>query len=401
MLFAYRAMSTAGAIVSDAIDAASQSEAAELLRGQGLTILELSARPAAAAPSTRSGRGRGGGGRNLLIFTRQMKMLIESGAAVVPALRAIERQLERTAFGAVVRQVRDEVENGGALHEAFAARPRVFSPLFCAIVAAGEATGRLDEAFGRLAELTERSQHVRKSVLGAVLYPALLALLCLGVINVLLFFVLPRFRDLFAMLKTPLPMSTELMFALSETLRVYWPALLALAALPAAAAVALRCHAPTRARFDEALLGAPLLGRFVSRLILGRVLRIWAAMLRCHVPLIETIQQSRAAVVNTCFRRLLGDVEEAVASGGRIGDVLGETEHIDPVITSAIATGEENGRLAEAVDFVARWVDRDNEQMIAMATRIIEPALLALMGLLVGAVAMSLFLPLFDVATAA
>jgi len=155
-----------------------------------------------------------------------------------------------------------------------------------------------------------------------------------------------------------------------------------------------------RRRFDALLLKVPMIGRLASRLSFARVLRVWAALLRSHVPLLETIQHSKSTVTNAAFVGLVCDVEEAVTGGGSIGRTLGESELVEPVIASAIRTGEENGRLAEAVEFVSTWMDEENAQLVAGLTRVAEPVLLAAMGLFVGLVAMSLFVPLFDLVTA-
>lgn len=124
-------------------------------------------------------------------------------------------------------------------------------------------------------------------------------------------------------------------------------------------------------------------------------------MLRCHVPLLETIRQSREAVRNGAYLHLLAQVEEVVTSGGRVGPALAEAGIADPIIVSALRTGEENGRLAEAAEFVSNWMDEDNANAVQQLTRLTEPLLLAVMGVFVGFIAMSLFVPLFDMATAA
>ncbi len=394
MLYRYRALAASGQQITDTIEADSVNEAAESLRASGLTVLGLQTAPD-ARPRRRV---RGGGSRHLLLLTHQMQMLLESGASLVPALEAVEKQVGKTSFGDTLRQVRVAVENGGSLTEALEQHPRTFRPVFCTIVAAGEATATLPQAFGRLSLLIERQQQVRKTVTGAVLYPALLAMLCLGVIAVLVGFVLPRFRGLFDMLKTPLPGSTRFLFGISELLTSYWMVIAPLGVLPFILIYLILQQPALRRHLDAILIRTPWIGRMMARLLIARVLRIWAAMLRCHVSLTDTIDQSLHAITNQAVRKLVEDVQAAVGGGGRIGDVLNASYLVDPVVTAAISTGEENGKLTESVDFVSDWLDRENQQMVTVATRVLEPTLLAVMGAVVGAVAMSLFLPLFDMA---
>ncbi|MBU0617782.1 MAG: type II secretion system F family protein [Planctomycetes bacterium] len=403
MQFTYEAMSSDGRVVTDRVDGNTPAEAAEALRADGLTVLRLEAARGGARDERSEAlkrRSHGVKSADLVLFTRQLKMLLEAGSALVPALEAVEQQAGKPSVKHLVRKIRRHVEEGGTLTEAFQDHPEVFKPVFCTMVAAGEATATLPETFDRLNELTARQQKTRKTVIGALLYPAILSLMCVAVAGVVIGFVVPRFTELFKNLGSPLPPTTQFLFAVSNYVLDYWPVGAAvLAVLALGFVIALRVER-LRLRLDTLLLGVPVIGRIAARLVFARVLRIWAAMLRSHVSLLDTIQHSRTALTNAAFIGLVGKVEEAVAGGGSIGRTLAESGLVEPVVASAIRTGEENGRLSEAVDFVSSWMDHDNAQLIANLTRVVEPTLLAVMGLFVGLVAMSLFIPLFDLATA-
>ena len=403
MQFTYEAMSSDGRVVTDQVDGNTPGEAAETLRADGLTVLRLEAarggarRERGEASQRRSGRVKSG---DLMLFTRQLKMMLEAGSALVPALEAVEQQAAKPSIKQLVHNLRQHVEEGGTLTDAFQARPEIFNSAFCSMVSAGEATATLPETFDRLNELTVRQQNTRKTIIGALLYPAILSLLCIAVAGVVIGFVVPRFTDLFKNLGSELPPVTKMLFNVSGYAHDYWPVGVATLVLLVVGCVISWRVQSLRLRLDTLLLRAPVIGRVAARMAFARVLRIWAAMLRCHVPLIETIQHSRAALTNVAFIRLVGDVEEAVAGGGSIGRTLADSGLVEPVVASAIRTGEENGRLSEAVEFVSTWMDHDNAQLIASLTRVVEPVLLVVMGLFVGLVAMSLFIPLFDLATA-
>lgn len=400
MRFAYEAMTGEGRLVHDRVEAGDAQEAALALRGQGLVLLSLHPETQEAVRRAWQPLGRVRS-HDIVLLARQMKMLLESGAPLVPALAAVEQQSAKPAFREACRAVREHVERGGRLAEGFQAQPNVFGPVFCSIVAAGEASGNLAQAFDHIATLLRRQQRARKALLGAVVYPTILAALSLGVVVVLLTFVVPRFKPLFESFNRPLPGTTRFLLALSDGLLAAWPFV---AGAGVALVVGLVLAVRTRLARDWAsalLLEMPLVGRLASRVALAPILRIWAALLKSRVPLLEAIAHSTAAVRTRAFLDLLHRIEESISQGGRIGRCLAESRLVDPVIASAIATGEENGRLAEAVEFVADWVDEDNAQLIATATRVAEPVLLSLIGLIVGAVAMALFIPLFDVATAA
>ena len=400
MFFAFEAMRSDGMLVADLIEAGDRNAAVAGLRDKGLVVLKIDARPDAAARRGLWGHERLGA-RDLILFTRQMKMLLESGAPVVPALEATEQQTARPAMQALLGRLRERVEQGGSFAAALESERHYFDPVFCSMVAAGEATGSLSDVFGRLATLTHQQRLTRKFVLGALLYPAILSGLLVVVLSILIFFVVPRFRVLFINLNAPLPFVTGLLFAASEFLLARWPYVLsAVVATVIGLVVLLRTRA-ARLWLDRFVLRVPFVGPLVARMILARIVRVWAAMLRCHVPLLEAIQQSRAAVTNQTFLKLIADVEEAVSSGGRMAQALGAAGLADPIIVSAIRTGEENGRLADAAEFVSSWMDEDNVSTVQQLLRLAEPLLLAVMGVVVGFVAMSLFVPLFDLAGAA
>jgi len=403
MQFAYEAMRPDGTTVADQIEAGARAAAAELLREKGFIVLRLDERSGAAAQAAaaRPLRRRGINTRDIILLTRQMKMLLEAGAPLVPALQATESQTVKPLMRELLARVRTRVEEGATLADALEPEAAYFDPVFRTMIGAGEATATLPAVFGRLCGLAQQQQQTRKQVVGALVYPSVLFVLLSGVVAVLLFFVVPRFRMLFLNLRSPLPATTKLLFAASESIKAYWPyGAGALAAVVITLVLAIRLPA-TRIWWDHFILNVPLVGKVVARLIFARVVRVWAAMLRCHVPLLETIRQSREAISNAAFLRLVDDVEEAVASGGRVAQALEIARIADPIIVSAVRTGEENGRLSESVDFVSGWVDEDNANLIQQLTRLAEPILLAVMGLVVGFVALALFVPLFDLATAA
>jgi type IV pilus assembly protein PilC len=408
MEFAFEAMNREGRMVRDRVEAEDRIQAADALRSRDMLVLRLErarndleeAAAGGAPPLLAWLTDRRPALRDLVLFTRQMKMLLEAGAPLVPALQAIELQTQKASFRRTLRDVRQRVERGHTLTEALREHGQLFSPVFCSVVAAGEATAALPEAFNRLSHLAHRQQQTRRSIAGATVYPALLMLLLIGVLAVLLGFVIPRFAVLFENLNQELPPVTRALLTVSEAAREHWAVLLGGLSAFAAAVVILVRHVAVRTSFDETLLRLPMLGPVVRRLQLARVLRVWAALLRSHVPLLETLEHSRTTAGSAVFRRLIERVEENVAGGGRVGRALADSGLVEPVLASAISTGEENGRLAEAVEFVSNWLDEENAQLVQQLTRAAEPVLLACMGLIVGGVALALFVPLFDVATA-
>lgn len=407
MQFEYEAIRADGRTATATLDAPSQTEALDLLRAKGLLVTRVEARPGASAPANerrRTARWLGGGRltlRELILFSKQMKMLLESGVSAVPALQAAEEQSARPLLRQVLARVRERVEHGEALAEALEPERQHFDTIFRSVVSTGEATATLPAVFGQLADLLDRQQQTRRAVVGAALYPLVLCVLLSGVITTLLLFVVPRFRILFTNLKSKLPPTTEFLFSLSTLATRYWPfAIGGAIVLVVSSALAWRWPA-LRARCDELVLRLPFIGPMVARLTFARVVRIWATMLRAHVPLLDALRESQSTVHNLAFQRLLDQIVNTVSSGGRMGQALAASGVADPIVAAAIRTGEENGRIAEATDFVSHWLEEENTNAIHNLTRLAEPLLLAVMGVVVGFIAMALFIPLFDIAMAA
>ncbi|MBL8877850.1 MAG: type II secretion system F family protein [Phycisphaerales bacterium] len=403
MEFVCEALSQDGQVRAQSVEAPSVSEAADQLRRQGLLVVNV--RPAEARDGAQKfaftllPKRRMSGGQSLVLFSRAMKMLLESGAPLVVSLEAVERQLAGNDFRKTIEKLREAVEQGASLSNAMESEP-VFSPTVRSMVAAGEATATLPKCFAQISDLLEEQFRTRKLVAGAMTYPLILTGMISVVLIVILTFIVPRFKAMFDALRAPVPMSTQIMMSVSEWMVANGAILGGVsAALVGGAIFAVRRPA-VRAFLSATILKLPLLGPLGTRLILARLLRIWSAMLNSHVPLLDVIQKSAEAVRGTAFAGLTADIEEALSTGRRMGAVLSGSKHVPPIVSSAIATAEENARLAEAVTFVSGWMDEDNSRSIQQLARIAEPLLLAAMGFVVGGIALSLFLPLFDMTSA-
>ena len=402
--FAYVAFDRAGRAVAGVIDATGQAEAREILRAKNLFVTRVSestdgeapqlSASAAAAAGRRVGRGRVL--KHLVTFTRQLHVLITSGTPLVQALGALERQATDAKWRAVVADVRRQVEEGAALSDAMADHPRYFDDVCRSLISAGEAGGKLDGMLERLAKLARAEAHVRTSIVGAMVYPAVLILISIGVLTALMTFVLPRFAGLFEQLGSPLPPTTKVVMAMSDLLRGYWwAAILAIAG----AAFGFRLWAATpggRRAIDTFLVRAPVLGKLVRSFVAARVTRLLGIQLESKVPLLDALRLTRQAAGNLLVRDLITRAEDAATRGEPISVAFANGDLISPTICEAIRSGEQTGQMATLLVSVADFLDEENEVVIRSLTSLIEPLILVVLGVLVGFVALSMFLPLFD-----
>jgi len=402
MGFRYQAIDSAGQTVADTVDAGSHEEAAELLRERGLFVTRLKG----AAPDdkhTASAAGAAGKGarlRDVVLFAQQMSMLLRSGSQVVQALEAVEDQADRASWRRIVSSVRADVQEGKPLSGALSRFPGVFSGVWMSMVTAGEASGELGVAFDRLAVLTRQQQEIRNRVVGAMSYPIVLSVLCMGVMVILFAFILPRFAEMFEVLGVDLPVSTAMLIAASNWSQAHWPYLLSGTAAAVIAAVVF-LKSPTGRRYVSlAAVRVPVFGILVRKIILARICRIWGQLLTSRVGLLDAVELIQRGTKNHEFQALLGQVAQAISNGSPVGSELRSSWLIPKTFAGAVATGEESGRLADSLLFVATSLEDENAQALASLTRVIEPIILAVMGLVVGTMAFSLFLPMFDMAGA-
>lgn len=403
MKFAYQAVDSGGKVVNSTIDASDANEAMDALRRQGLFVGDV--RPVTAISYARAGkkRKRMGSGRrlkNMTMFTRQLSVLVASGTPLVQALAALERQTRDEAWREVVASVRLRVEEGSTLSEAMAEYPRVFDAVARSLISAGESSGSFDTMLDRLAILSRKQLHVRSAVVGAMIYPALLIVVAIGVMALMLLFVLPRFAGLFETLDVELPPMTKMLMVCSDFLRSYWWT------IPLAGVggfFGVRSWVKTtagRKTIDATMLRLPAIGAIVRSFSVARIARVLGVLLAGKVPLLEALGLARQTASNYKYVDLVARAEEAVTRGSNVSTVFAATDLVSPALCEAIRAGEQSGQMGPLLLNIADFLDEENEVIVKSLTSILEPIILIVLGLLVGFVALSMFLPLFDLTSA-
>ncbi|MCH7812805.1 MAG: type II secretion system F family protein [Planctomycetes bacterium] len=402
MNLSYEAIDRSGRTISDLFQADSIKAAVEQLRERGLMVTQIS--QASQHEVARKAREEEATGSKiklplklLVAFTRQMAMLLTSGSSVVDALGAIARQLKDPAHVRLVEQIRTDLEEGAALAVALRKWPKTFDASYTAVIAAGEASATLPDMFDRLAKIVGSRRAVRNKVIGAMIYPALLVQLCVATMGIMLFFVLPRFGDMFSSLGVPLPASTRFLLALSAFLVKYWLALAAVTTLAIGSATYLILHPAGRQWCANVQIRLPILGKVLSSLIQGQIFRTLGMLLEAKVSVLDSLDLVRETTKARQFQALFDLIDNAVTSGSQMSDALEASGLIDAAICQAVRTGESSGNLGGAMSYAADVLEEDNVELVQTATKLLEPTILIAMGLVVGTVAVSLFMPLFDI----
>lgn len=403
MKLEYDAIDSAGASVSGTTDAADAAEAIESLRKQGLFVTRVAAASAADSQHDKKGKRLSGSKRlkNLAMFTRQLSVLVSSGTPLVQALASLERQAKDKTWCDVLASLRAKVEEGATLSEAMAHQPQIFDPVCRSLIAAGESGGSFDAMLDRLASLARKQMQIRNAILGAMIYPCLLIVIAMGVMSLMMLFVLPRFIGLFEQLDAELPPTTQFLVMLSNAMRAYWWAI-PIIAVGGFFGVRGWLRSPGgKVAMDGIVLRLPLFGPILKNFAVARITRVLGVLLTGKVPLLEALGLARQTARNVRYVALVTAAEEAVTCGSSISAAFAASRNlVSPSICEAIRSGEQSGQMGPLLLNISDFLDEDNEVVIKSLTSILEPLILVGLGLVVGFVALSMFMPLFDLTSA-
>ncbi len=406
-VFAYRARDASGQPVRGTIMARDEAAAAEALRARGLLVTGLGAageagralgvRPAgeAAAAGRRAGAMRRLSVRGLASLSRHLSVLVRAGVGLSDALETLARQAEGRNERRMLEMVKSRVDTGdplaGALEETGA-----FPPLFVHMVEAGEAAGRLDEVLERLAGYYERDYELRQKVKGALTYPAVVASFAVVVVGVLIAFVIPRFAGTLAGADIPLPRITLAVMGLGSFVRTWWYAILGVPAVAAlGAALALRGEA-ARANLDRAMLGVPVVGRLLEKVIVVRFAETLASLVAAGVPILQSLEIVEKVVGNRHIASGIRLVRSGVREGAGVAAPLAEAGVFPPVVARMLAVGEEGGAVDSMLTQLAGFYQQEVDRSVRSLTALIEPAVVVFLGVGVALVVASVILPMFQ-----
>lgn len=401
MKFVYTAFDSSGKTVANSIDAPNEAGAREALRKQGLFVSDFRAAGATTGGTNIKGMRYGVRLKHLATLSRQLHVLVSSGTPLTQALVAIERQCDDARWKQVLEALRRRVEEGIQLSDAMRALPQFFDPVCRSLVCAGETSGQIVKMLDRLAMMTRKQLHLRNSIRGAMVYPIVLIFIGIAVLNLMLLFVLPRFAGLFKTLDTELPPTTKMLMAMSGFLQGYWWAMILGAVALGVGTWAWLNKLGGWDKIQMLILRVPKMDRFARSMMSARIARMLGTLLQSQVPLMDALQLTRESSGNVEYVKLLTRAEDAVSRGQPISAVLGHSDLITPAVQEAIRNAEQSGDMGGPLVHMADFLDEENEIVVKALTSLLEPLILVVLGGLVAGMAISMFLPLFDLVSAA
>lgn len=405
MKLAYSAFDKAGKKVTDVLEAESVAEGGELLRRQGLFVTDIRAAGGSTPREESSPVGSAAPGarklREISSFMRQLSVLVSTGTPMVEAIASLERQIPESPFRTVISDIRARVEEGAQFSEALASHPRWFDPVCRSLVAAGESGGQLDAMLRRLASLLRQQLKVRSTVIGAMIYPSVLIFVSIIVLVAMVGFVMPRFEGLFTTLGADLPASTRFLMDVGAVVRSDWYWILGGLILTIGGGKFWLGSRTGRLWLDGAVLKLPQLGKVVRSLATARIMRVLGVLIEGKVPLLDALNLTRESTGNSRYAALIDRAIDVVTRGEPVSSAFMESKLISQSVSEALRSGERTGQLGPVLSNLADFLDEDNEVIVKSIASIIEPVILMGLGVLVGFVALSMFLPLFDLTSMA
>ncbi len=393
--FSYTARDSNGQSVKGIISAASVVEVGKLLRQEGkypITV-ELSRFKGKSAQIgikiTRN---------EVIQLSTQLSVMVDTGVTIVEALECINKTVTKPKMKKLVEDIAMHIRGGGDLSGALAKHPRSFPVLYIALIKASEQTGMLSEMMNRATNYMREEAEIVRKVKGALTYPAIMFSFALLTTISMLIFVLPRFTSLYANKMAALPTPTKILMGISSTLINYWMLIVPSIAL---VVIGLFCVVKFTDKglkiFHTIQIRLPLLGTMFRDLHLSRGLRMVGTMAGAGVGLVECVNTARNLCQNVHFQKLWSDIEQQIQLGKQLSEPMASSSLVPPSVAQMINSAERSGKLAEVMEQVAIYSEKELKERIAELTRYIEPAMIVLMGVLIGGISMAMLLPIFTI----
>ena len=397
MTYAYRVRDQQGRLITGELEADGESLVISKLREMGYVPLEVKVK---RGPGLKRELKLFPGKvklKDLSIFSRQFATMINSGLPLLRCLTILEQQTESTELSKVLHEIRQDVEKGSSLSNAMAKHPKAFSKLYVAMVRSGETGGALDQVLLRVANTQEREVELRRKVKSAMSYPTVVLIVVVVILTAMLVFVVPTFETLYSDLGGTLPVPTRLLIGASKIMTKGLPFVLLFVG---GAVFGLRRWIKTekgRRAFDRFKLKVPVFGTLFQKAALARFARTLSVLSTSGVPILQALDIVAETVNNAVISDAIKDVQNSVKQGESLTKPLSNYDVFPPMVVQMMTVGEETGALDSMLEKIADFYDAEVEATVDALTAIIEPLMIVFVGGTVGAIVISLYLPLFKI----
>lgn len=393
--FLYTAVDNEGNAESGFLEAIDEKQAAEFLRGRGLLVTSIEVKRE-FNPFRTISKLRGVPLSEKVIFTRQLSTMLGSGIHITQSLEILQRQSKNRMLAAALQDIGRQVDGGASLHQALSSHPEVFDKLYLSLVKAGEASGNLDEILSRLADTLFAESQFKSKVKGAMIYPALITLVMLGVLVIMLVFVIPKLSTLYDEMGAELPITTKLLLSVSSNLvRFWWVVLIVIVILTV-----------VFKKFSETLKGKytiadtqfnlPVFGQLGKETQLGSFTRTLGMLVGSGIPILEALEISKDTVSNMRFKEGITNAALAVEKGKSLADYFMRDRVFPSILPEMISVGEQTGKLEEVLEKLSDYFEAEATNTLENLASAMEPIIMIGLGTVVGFLVISLILPIYS-----
>ena len=398
--FAYAGRTRAGETVSGERVADTMDAAVAALKREQVQVTRITpakeAKEAAAKKEKTGKTGKKVSAKNLAVFTRQFSVMIDAGLPLVQCLDILGTQEEDKNFAAVILDTRTSVESGASLADAMKKHPKTFDALFTNMIAAGEAGGILDTILKRLATYIEKAVKLAGQVKSAMIYPIAVVVIAGVVVGVILWKVIPTFASLFSGLGADLPLPTRIVIGMSDNLVRYFPFLFA-GAFASSWGFKTYYGTPNGRRVvDGVTLKMPVLGNIMRKIAVARFCRTLSTLISSGVPILDGLEITAKTAGNSIIEDAIMATRKSIERGETIAAPLKETRVFPAMVTQMIGVGEATGALDTMLAKIADFYEEEVDAAVAGLLTLLEPIMIAILGLVVGGIVIAMYLPIFD-----
>jgi type IV pilus assembly protein PilC len=334
--------------------------------------------------------------RDVMIFTRQFATMIDAGLPIVQCLDILSQQTENKVLRNTIRTIKQDVEGGSTLAEALKKHPKIFDDLYVNMVAAGEAGGVLNTILNRIAIFIEKASKLKRKVKGAMIYPCTIVVVAVAVVSILLLYVIPVFGELYGGAGKALPLPTQMTINVSNWFRAYF---LYIVGAVVAIIVALRMYSKTekgRLMIDGFLLRLPIIGDLLRKVAVARFSQNMSILLSSGVPILDGLAITARTAGNKIVEQAVMKCRISISQGKTIAEPLAESKIFPPMVCQMVAIGENTGSLDSLLKKVAEFYEDEVDSAVANLTALMEPVIMVVLGVIIGGLVISMYLPIFQ-----
>lgn len=392
--FAYDGVDRKGIKIKGELPARNMALAKVTLRKQGITIKTIREKRKNIFEGLMK---KGISTLDITIFVRQLATMMKAGVPLVQSFEIVAEGLENPSMREVVLGIKGEVEGGNTFAGALQKYPRYFDKLFCSLVESGEQSGALETMLDRVAIYKEKSELLKQKIKKAMKYPMAVIVVAVIVTIILMVKVVPVFQDLFSSFGADLPAFTQMVVNMSNWMQKYWFILIIFIALAVTAFLEAKKRSKKFRDFlDRAALKAPIFGDLVYKAIIARYSRTLATTFAAGVPLIDALESTAGATNNVVYEQAVMKIREDVATGQQLNFAMRVTNKFPSMAIQMVAIGEESGALDAMLDKVATHFENEVDNAVDGLTSMMEPLIMAVLGVLVGGLVIAMYLPIFQ-----